>query len=161
MSENQEEDISHKEFETRLVQLPFQIFLLIAESDDKVVTNEWMAFIKILKEKNACESPYARGVLGKTKDKLQALKLGYERKEIKNDPEEIKNDHEEIKKTLFMIQKRLKQEESEMFEADMEKLADGIADASSKKSLLGRISHASNEQVSILHQMIEEVSTKS
>ena len=154
MSENQEEDVSHKEFETRLVRLPFQIFLLIAESDDKVDTNEWMAFIKILKEKNVCESPYARGVLGKTEDKLQALKLGYERKEIKNDPEEIK-------KTLFMIQKRLKQEESEMFEADMEKLADGIADVSSKKSLLGRITHASNEQVSILHQMIEEVSTKS
>ena len=154
MSENQEEDVSHKEFETRLVRLPFQIFLLIAESDDKVDTNEWMAFIKILKEKNVCESPYARGVLGKTEDKLQALKLGYERKEIKNDPEEIK-------KTLFMIQKRLKQEESEMFEADMEKLAVGIADASSKKSLLGRITHASNEQVSILHQMIEEVSTKS
>ena len=154
MSENQEEDVSHKEFETRLVRLPFQIFLLIAESDDKVDTNEWMAFIKILKEKNVCESPYSRGVLGKTEDKLQALKLGYERKEIKNDPEEIK-------KTLFMIQKRLKQEESEMFEADMEKLADGIADVSSKKSLLGRITHASNEQVSILHQMIEEVSTKS
>ena len=154
MSEKQEEDVSHKEFETRLVRLPFQIFLLIAESDDKVDTNEWMAFIKILKEKNVCESPYARGVLGKTEDKLQALKLGYERKEIKNDPEEIK-------KTLFMIQKRLKQEESEMFEADMEKLADGIADVSSKKSLLGRITHASNEQVSILHQMIEEVSTKS
>ena len=154
MSENQEEDVSHKEFETRLVRLPFQIFLLIAESDDKVDTNEWMAFIKILKEKNVCESPYARGVLGKTEDKLQALKLGYERKEIKNDPEEIK-------KTLFMIQKRLKQEESEMFEADMEKLAVGIADASSKKSFLGRITHASNEQVSILHQMIEEVSTKS
>jgi len=154
MSENQEEDVSHKEFETRLVRLPFQIFLLIAESDDKVDTNEWMAFIKILKEKNVCESPYARGVLGKTEDKLDALKLGYERKEIKNDPEEIK-------KTLFMIQKRLKQEESEMFEADMEKLAVGIADASSKKSFLGRITHASNEQVSILHQMIEEVSTKS
>ena len=154
MSENQEEDVSHKEFETRLVRLPFQIFLLIAESDDKVDTNEWMAFIKILKEKNVCESPYSRGVLGKTEDKLQALKLGYERKEIKNDPEEIK-------KTLFMIQKRLKQEESEMFEADMEKLAVGIADASSKKSFLGRITHASNEQVSILHQMIEEVSTKS
>ena len=154
MSENQEEDVSHKEFETRLVRLPFQIFLLIAESDDKVDTNEWMAFIKILKEKNDCESPYARGVLGKTEDKLQALKLGYERKEIKNDPEEIK-------KTLFMIQKRLKQEESEMFEADMEKLAVGITDASSKKSFLGRITHASNEQVSILHQMIEEVSTKS
>jgi len=154
MSENQEEDVSHKEFETRLVRLPFQIFLLIAESDDKVDTNEWMAFIKILKEKNVCESPYARGVLGKTEDKLQALKLGYERKEIKNDPEEIK-------KTLFMIQKRLKQEESEMFEADMEKLAVGIADASSKKSFLGRITHASNEQVSILHQMIEEVSKKS
>ena len=154
MSENQEEDVSHKEFKTRLVRLPFQIFLLIAESDDKVDTNEWMAFIKILKEKNVCESPYARGVLGKTEDKLQALKLGYERKEIKNDPEEIK-------KTLFMIQKRLKQEESEMFEADMEKLAVGIADASSKKSFLGRITHASNEQVSILHQMIEEVSTKS
>jgi len=154
MSENQEEDVSHKEFKTRLVRLPFQIFLLIAESDDKVDTNEWMAFIKILKEKNVCESPYARGVLGKTEDKLDALKLGYERKEIKNDPEEIK-------KTLFMIQKRLKQEESEMFEADMEKLAVGIADASSKKSFLGRITHASNEQVSILHQMIEEVSTKS
>jgi len=154
MSENQEEDVSHKEFKTRLVRLPFQIFLLIAESDDKVDTNEWMAFIKILKEKNVCESPYARGVLGKTEDKLHALKLGYERKEIKNDPEEIK-------KTLFMIQKRLKQEESEMFEADMEKLAVGIADASSKKSFLGRITHASNEQVSILHQMIEEVSTKS
>ena len=154
MSENQEEDVSHKEFETRLVRLPFQIFLLIAESDDKVDTNEWMAFIKILKEKNVCESPYSRGVLGKTEDKLQALKLGYERKEIKNDPEEIK-------KTLFMIQKRLKQEESEMFEADMENLAVGIADASSKKSLLGRITHASNEQVSILHQMIEEVSKKS
>jgi len=154
MSENQEEDVSHKEFKTRLVRLPFQIFLLIAESDDKVDTNEWMAFIKILKEKNVCESPYARGVLGKTEDKLQALKLGYERKEIKNDPEEIK-------KTLFMIQKRLKQEESEMFEADMEKLADGIADVSSKKSLLGRITHASNGQVSILHQMIKEVSTKS
>ncbi len=89
MSENQEE-VSHKEFETRLVRLPFQIFLLIAENDDNVDTNEWMAFIKILKEKNVCDSPYARGVLGKTEDKLQALKLGYERKEIKNDPEEIK-----------------------------------------------------------------------
>ena len=33
MSENQEE-VSHKEFETRLVRLPFQIFLLIAENDD-------------------------------------------------------------------------------------------------------------------------------
>ena len=86
-------------------------------------------------------------------DKLQALKLGYERKEIKNDPEEIK-------KTLFMIEKRLKPEESSMFGADMEKLAEGIADASSKKSFLGRITHASNEQVSFLHQMIEEVGQK-
>ena len=32
-----------------------------------------------------------------------------------------------------MIEKRLKPEESEMFWADMEKLAEGIADASSKK----------------------------
>ena len=96
MSENQEA-VSHNEFETRLVRLPFQIFLLIAENDDKVDTNEWMAFIKILKEKKVCDSPYARGVLGKTEDKLQALKLGYERKEIKNDPEEIK-------KTLIMIE---------------------------------------------------------
>ena len=86
MSENQEA-VSHKEFETRLVRLPFQIFLLIAENDENVDTNEWMAFIKILKEKKVCDSPYARGVLGKTEDKLQALKLGYERKEIKNDPE--------------------------------------------------------------------------
>ena len=89
MSENQKE-VSHKEFETRLVRLPVQIFMLIAENDENVDTNEWMAFIKILKEKKVCDSPYARGVLGKTEDKLQALKLGYERKEIKNDPEEIK-----------------------------------------------------------------------
>ena len=61
MSEKQEEDVSHKEFETRLVRLPFQIFLLIAESDDKVDTNEWMALIKILKEKNVCESPLCTG----------------------------------------------------------------------------------------------------
>ena len=152
MSENQEA-VSHNEFETRLVRLPFQIFLLIAENDDNVDTNEWMAFIKILKEKNVCDSPYARGVLGKTEDKFQALKLGYERKEIKNDPEEIK-------KTLIMIEKRLQPEESAMFGADMEKLAEGIADASSKKSFLGRITHATNEQVSFLHQMIEEVGQK-
>ena len=68
---------------------------------------------------------------------------------------------EEIKKTLFMIEKRLKPEESSMFGADMEKLAEGIADASSKKSFLGRITHASNEQVNFLHQMIEEVRVKS
>ena len=42
-----------------------------------------------------------------------------------------------------------------------EKLAEGIADASSKKSFLGRITHATNEQVSFLHQMIEEVGAKS
>ncbi len=60
MSENQEA-VSHNEFETRLVRLPFQIFLLIAENDDNVDTNEWMAFINILKEKNVCDSPYARG----------------------------------------------------------------------------------------------------
>ena len=39
MSENQEK-VSHKEFETRLVRLPFQIFLLIAENDDNVDTND-------------------------------------------------------------------------------------------------------------------------
>ena len=61
------EPISHKEFDTRLIRLPFQIFLLIAESDDEVHTDEWMTLIKMLKEKTVCESPYARGVLGKQK----------------------------------------------------------------------------------------------
>ena len=60
-----------------------------------------------------------------------------------------------------MIEKRLEPEESAMFGADMEKLAEGIADASSQKSFLGRITHASNEQVSFLHQMIEEILAKS
>ena len=60
-----------------------------------------------------------------------------------------------------MIEIRLEPEESAMFGADMEKLAEGIADASRQKSFLGRITHASNEQVSFLHQMIEEVRAKS
>jgi hypothetical protein len=51
------EPISHKEFDTRLIRLPFQIFLLIAESDDEVHTDEWMTLIKMLKEKTVCESP--------------------------------------------------------------------------------------------------------
>ena len=50
------EPISHKEFDTRLIRLPFQIFLLIAESDDEVHTDEWMTLIKMLKEKTVCKS---------------------------------------------------------------------------------------------------------
>ena len=144
------EPISHKEFDTRLIRLPFQIFLLIAESDDEVHTDEWMTLIKMLKEKTVCESPYARGVLGKTEDKLQALKLGYERGEIKNDPEEIK-------KTLHLIQNRLKEEEAKIFEKDMEKMALAISEASAKKSFLGLLTNKNNPKFRLMHEMIEEI----
>ena len=144
------ESISHKEFDIRLIRLPFQIFLLIAESDDEVHTDEWMTLIKMLKEKTVCESPYARGVLGKTEDKLQALKLGYERGEIKNDPEEIK-------KTLHLIQDRLKEEEAKIFEKDMEKLALAISEASAKKSFLGLFANKNNPNFRLMHEMIEEI----
>mgnify|MGYP000617966554 CR=1 FL=1 len=76
--------LSWQEFNVFLTRLPFQIFLLVAESDEKIDTAEWMTLIKMLKEKTVCESPYARGVLGKNDDKLQALRLGYERREIKS-----------------------------------------------------------------------------
>ena len=143
------EPISHKEFDTRLIRLPFQIFLLIAESDDEVHTDEWMTLIKMLKEKTVCESPYARGVLGKTEDKLQALKLGYERGEIKNDPEEIK-------KTLHLIRDRLKEEEAKIFEKDMEKMALAISEASAKKSFLWIFAIKNNPNFRLMHEMIEE-----
>ena len=144
------EPISHKEFDTRLIRLPFQIFLLIAESDDEVHTDEWMTLIKMLKEKTVCESPYARGVLGKTEDKLQALKLGYERGEIKNDPEEIK-------KTLHLIRDRLKEEEAKIFEKDMEKMALAISEASAKKSFLGLLTKKNNPKFRLMHEMIEGI----
>ena len=144
------EPISHKEFDTRLIRLPFQIFLLIAESDDEVHTDEWMTLIKMLKEKTVCESPYARGVLGKTEDKLQALKLGYERGEIKNDPEEIK-------KTLHLIRDRLKEEEAKIFEKDMEKMALAISEASAKKSFLGHLTNKNNPKFRLMHEMIEGI----
>ena len=144
------EPISHKEFDTRLIRLPFQIFLLIAESDDEVHTNEWMTLIKMLKEKTVCESPYARGVLGKTEDKLQALKLGYERGEIKNDPEEIK-------KTLHLIRDRLKEEEAKIFEKDMEKMALAISEASAKKSFLGLLTNKNIPKFRLMHEMIEGI----
>ena len=44
------EPIGHKEFDTRLIRLPFQIFLLIAESDDEVHIDEWMTLIKMLNQ---------------------------------------------------------------------------------------------------------------
>jgi hypothetical protein len=144
------EPISHKEFDTRLIRLPFQIFLLIAERDDEVHTNEWMTLIKMLKEKTVCESPYARGVLGKTEDKLQALKLGYERGEIKNDPEEIK-------KTLHLIRDRLKEEEAKIFEKDMEKMALAISEASAKKSFLGLLTNKNIPKFRLMHEMIEGI----
>ena len=142
---------NQKEFNVFLTRLPFQIFLFIAESDDKINTAEWMTLIKMLKEKKVCQSPYARGVLGKTEDKLQTLKLGYERGEIKNDPKEIK-------KTIQMIQNCLKEEEALTFEDDMEKFAMAISEASSSKSLLARFSNKKNPNVNLLHQMIDEVS---
>ncbi|HJO46606.1 MAG TPA: hypothetical protein QF683_18340 [SAR324 cluster bacterium] len=104
----------------------------------------------MLKEKTVCESPYARGVLGKTEDKLQALKLGYERGEIKNDPEEIK-------KTLHLIRDRLKEEEAKIFEKDMEKMALAISEASAKKSFLGLLTNKNNPKFRLMHEMIEGI----
>ena len=145
------ESISHKEFDIRLIRLPFQIFLLIAESDDEVHTDEWMTLIKMLKEKTVCESPYARGVLGKTEDKLQALKLGYERGEIKYDPEKIK-------KTLHLIQDRLKEEETKILKKDMEKLVLAISESSAKKSFLVLFANINNPNFRLMHEMFEEIS---
>ena len=144
-------------FDTMVSRLPFKIFLSIADTGEGLDTNKWMSFFEMLKDKKECHSPYARGILSKSEERIQKIKIEYERGEIKFDSEKLKE-------VFDRINDKLLPEESDLLEEDLIRFAEKIASISVKKTVFGKFKKHENKNLddfkSIIRKSNEDIAKK-
>jgi len=107
----------------RLVELPIEIFYLVANADGDCDKKERRVFIKILKKRKWSESRITDAFFPHTV-------LHYEELEKKQITDQIKPNLREIQKTMKIVMSVFKPQELHLFRMDLFKLAMEIASAS-------------------------------
>ncbi|MGA1598143.1 MAG: hypothetical protein ACO4AU_03765 [bacterium] len=118
------EGLTKEELDARLRELPFQVFLMVAGADGTVDEIESDRFFKLIEERKICRSPYSRWLFSETRKRSGQLVKAYQEGKLTADLNRI---HE----TLRYVNMHIPQKNALAFNEDLERMAMGIAQASS------------------------------
>ena len=134
---------SQNTLKKRLIELPIEIFYLVAKADGVLDKKERKTFLKILKNRSWSQSRITEAFFPHSI-------LHYEELEKKQATDQIKANLKEIQKTMKIIQGVFKTNEIRLFRSDLFKLAMEIANASG--GILG-ISKVADDEQEVLNNL--------
>lgn len=142
--------LTSKTLNDLLTELPFQLFILVAQADESIDSRERMEFLKIIRDPEWCNSDCAHAFFNSTSYFFSEFLLQYHRGKIKKD---IK----QVKRTVRFINEMFKEEEGELIRTDLTRLAEEIARASG--GFAGIMSVSKAEQA-VLSDLLEIFSSE-
>ncbi len=149
--------LSNEKFHQLVIQLPFQVFLMVASADGKIDAEEFLEFTRALEDKSNFRSPYLKGVVRETIANLPDLRVRFEQKKLTKDPESVRL----VFQSLF---RRLEEAQVKMFAEDLIRLGQIVGNASGgsfwgNKALSEEEQEAINDFVTLVKESAKDAGT--
>lgn len=116
-----------------LVELPFQVFLLVAKADGRIDSKEGNQYLKILRDPEWCQSECSRLILVGSSYYFKEQFASYKRGKVEGE-------FKQVKRTLKLSERIFKKDQLKFVKTDLQQLAYEIARASGGIAGFGSIS---------------------
>lgn len=130
-----------------LLELPFQLFLLISDADNEIDKNELALFVRILKDRKWCKSYCAQTIFTQTLSLYQEFFQAYRKGKLKKD-------FGQIEKTIQIASKVFSVRDLQMLKTDLSSMAKKIAQASGGFAGISAISIEENAILAKLESLL-------
>ncbi len=145
-AENQSEE---DQWEAAMKELPFLIFLKVAEADGTMDDDEFSVFFQWIEQRKYCKTPYSRWLFRQTfesKDALLARLRGGT----------LNREDDWMRGIMKYINRRLPHQSAVEFNEDLERLATAIADASGSFFYSSGVSKVESKVLEEFHEMAKQ-----
>ncbi len=134
-----------------LAELPFQLFILVADADNNIDNAERIEFLRIISDIEWCDSECARAFFTSTSYFFNDFLTQYHR-------DKYKKDIKQVKRTIHIIEKIFAKQESATIKSDLYRLANEIAKASGGIAGFLSISRYEKEIIQELSEIFGDLS---